>query len=478
MNISNIERIAYQESRNAFRTKVVYISAIVLGIALLSALFIGWQNAKTLNAEREKYQELVRSNWLEQPDRHPHRSSHYGYLAFRPKSSLSFFDSGVDSFAGTSIFLEPHRQNTVNFSEARHSNGLLRFGELNLALILQILVPLMIFFLGFAAISGERESGILAIIFSSGVSWRELLIGKTFGILSVIFALLTPLLLISIALWLFLNDFKITSDSLFRLTFLLIGYSIYFAVCAAITVIISSFTKTSRNSLITLLVVWIMFWIVMPRASQNLGASVYPTASKSQFEKILEDDLAKEGDSHNANDAKFAELKRETLAKYKVNDVKELPFNYSGFVMSKAEEISSTIFRKHYGELLEKFRLQTRVTEIASLLNPYLAIRHFSMATAGSDFSAYESFQWQAEDFRFNMVQKLNDFHANEIKSQNDRTQKIGSENWQEFPKFEYREPTVFESLQKQYLAIFSVMFWLLMSCLAVWFLPKRVTVG
>lgn len=477
MNLSNIKLIVYQESRNAFRTKALYISAIVLGAALLSALFIGWQNAKTLNAGREKYQELVRNNWLEQPDRHPHRSSHYGYLAFRPKSGLSFFDSGVDSFAGTSIFLEPHRQNTVNFSEARHSNGLLRFGELNLALILQILVPLLIFFLGFAAISGERESGILAIILSSGVSWREFLIGKTLGILLVIFALLTPLLLIATVLWLFLNDFKITSDSVFRIALLFGGYSMYFVVCAIIAVVISSLTKTSRNSLITLLFVWITFWVAMPRATQNLGASIYPTVSKSQFDKILEDDLAKEGDSHNPNDPKFAALKRETLAKYKVNDIKDLPFNYGGFVMSKAEEISSLIFRKHYGELLEKFRWQNRVTEIASLLNPYLAIRHFSMATAGSDFSAYENFQWQAEEFRFSMVQKLNSFHTNEIKSENDRTQKLSNEKWREFPKFEYRELTVFESLQKQYLAYFSLIFWFATMCSAVYFLPKKVIV-
>ncbi len=473
MNFSNIKRIAYQEWRNAFRTKVVYISAIVLGVALLSALIISWQNAKTLNNEREKYQDLVRTNWLEQPDRHPHRASHYGYLAFRPKSALSFFDSGVDSFAGTSIFLEPHRQNTVNFSEAQHSNGLLRFGELNLALILQLLVPLLIFFLGFSAISGERESGILAIILSQGTSWRELLLGKTIGILSIIFALLLPLLLISFGLWLVLNNFRLSSDSALRIGVLIVGYSFYFVVCAAIAVVVSSFQKTSKSSLITLIVIWISFWIAMPRAMQNLGASVYPTVSKSQFDKLLEDDLAKEGDSHNAADPKFIELKKETLAKYKVNDVKDLPFNYGGFVMGKAEAISSTIFRKHYGELLEKFRSQNRITELASLLNPYLAIRHFSMAAAGSDFSAYENFQWQAEDFRFNMVQKLNDLHTNEIKSANDRTQKIDNENWEEFPQFNYREPTAFESLSKQSLAIFSIVFWLIMVGLMVWFLPR-----
>ncbi len=474
MNFSKIKQIARQEFRDAFRTQTVYISAAVFGITLLSALFISWQNAKTLNTEREKYQETVRTNWVKQPDRHPHRSSHYGYLAFRPKSSLSFFDSGVDSFAGTSVFLEPHKQNTVNFSEAQHSNGLLRFGELNLALILQILLPLVIFFLGFAVISGERENGTLALLLSNGVSWREILVGKTFGILSIISALLIPLLFISLALWLFLNQFQITADDFLRLVFLLIGYGFYFVVCAAIAVIVSSLTKSSRNSLVILILVWVLFWIAMPRAMQNLGATIYPTPSKSQFDKLLEDDLAKEGDSHNPNDPKFIELKQETLDKYNVNDVKQLPFNYSGFVMSRAEEISSSIFRKHYGELLQKFHLQNRVAEIAGLFNPYLAVRHFSMATAGSDFTAYENFQWQAEEFRFEMVQKLNDFHTNQIKAENDRGQKLSSDNWQTFPKFEYRQATISESLGKQGLAIFSVVFWFILAGLAVYFLPRK----
>ncbi len=477
MNFSNIKRIAAHEWRTAFRSQVVYLSAFVLGATLLAALFVSWQNAQTLNAEREKYQDLVRSNWLEQPDRHPHRSSHYGYLALRPKSSLSFFDSGVDSFAGTSVFLEAHKQNTVNFSEARHSNGLLRFGELNLALILQLLVPLLIFFLGFAAISGERENGTLAIMLSQGIAWRELLIGKTLGILAVIFALLTPLIAMAFVLWLVLNNFNLTADSLTRITLLIVGYSFYFVVCAAIAVVVSSYVKTSRSALTALVVVWILFWIAMPRAMQNFGAGVYPTVSKSQFDKLLEDDLAREGDSHNANDPKYAQLKAETLAKYNVSDVKDLPFNYGGFVMSQGEEISSGIFRKHYGELLERFRMQNRVAELASLLNPYLAIRNFSMAASGSDFSAYTDFQWQAEDFRFNMIQKLNDLHTNAIKMEADRTQKVSRNVWEEFPAFEYREATIFESLGGQILAILSVIFWFAAACLAIYFVPKKTII-
>lgn len=474
MKISVIKLIARHEWRHIFRARAVTPVALVLGTTLLAASFISWHNAKMLNAERAQFQELVRQNWLEQPNRHPHRASHYGYLAFRPKSSLSFFDSGVDSYAGTSLFLEPHRQNTVNFSEARHSNGLLRFGELNLALILQLLVPLLIFFLGFAAVAGERESGVLALLLSQGVSWRELIVGKAAGILGVVFALLLPLLLLSLGLWLLLNDFRAGLDVWLRLALLLAGYGSYFVVCVALTLLVSALSRTSRGALTALLVVWILVWIVLPRAAQNLGAARYPTPSKSQFDKLLERDLAQEGDSHNPDDPKFAALQKEVLARYQVSDVKDLPFNYGGFVMGKAEEISSAIFRRHYGQLLEQFRRQNRTTELVGLLNPYLAVRHFSMAVAGSDFSAYESFGWQAEDFRFQMVQKLNALHTHEIKTEHDRTQQISRSNWQQFPQFNYREPTLGETLGRQSLALFSLLFWLAAAVAVISRLPAR----
>jgi ABC-2 type transport system permease protein len=476
MNYANIKKIAAHEWRTAFRNRVVWAATLILALAMLAALYIGWQNHRILNAERERYSQSVADKWLNQPDRHPHRTAHYGYLVFRPKAPLSFFDSGVDSYAGTTVFLEAHRQNTANFSEARHSSGILRFGELNLAMILQLLVPLLIFFLGFAAITAERENGTLHILLSQGVAWREILVGKTFGIISLIFVLLAPIVLISLALWLVLSSWQITTDSLWRAAALILSYAVYFIVCAAIAVLISAFHKTSRGALTTLIVVWIMFWIVMPRAAQSLGANAFPTPSKTQFDKMLEEETVKHGDSHNPNDPKFAELKRETLAKYGVSDVKELPFNYGGFVMSKAEEISSDIFRTHYGDVLGKFRLQNLVGEMAGLINPFLAARHFSMAMAASDLSNYENFQWQAEDYRYRMIQKLNEFHTHEIKFENDRTQKVSSERWEDFPPFEYRTPTIAESLANQTFSLAALALWLALSLAGLLFIKPRNT--
>lgn len=364
-------RIATNEIRHSLRNRSLLIACVSIAALLLLSAIIAQQNQAKLNAQRAAFQNQVRSNWLEQPDRHPHRVSHYGYLAFRPKAPLSFFDSGVDSFAGTSVYLEAHRQNTANFREANHSGGMLRFGELSPALVLQLLVPLAIFFLGFATITGERESGTLPMLLAQGVTWREIILGKTLGVAAMALLITAPgTLLLLVWHWLAGGEFR--GDTLWRTLGLLVGYGLYLLIFAALAVLVSAWQQTSRSALTSLILLWVLFCVVVPRGAQTLGSSVAPAPAKAEFDARLESELAKEGDSHDPNDPHFAALRDATLKKYNVSDIKDLPFNYGAFVMLEAEKISSEIFRRHYGELLDTFRRQNRFSEWAAVLNPYL----------------------------------------------------------------------------------------------------------
>jgi ABC-2 type transport system permease protein len=457
---SIVLRIAVNEIRHAWRNRALPVACVCLAALLALSAFIAWRNQAKLNAQRSEYQQRVRSDWLEQPDRHPHRASHYGYLAFRPKAPLSFFDSGVDSFAGTSVFLEPHRQNTTNFSEARHSGGLLRFGELSPAMVLQLLAPLAIFFLGFAAISGERESGTLPMLLAQGVTWRELMFGKTLGVAAMALLMTAPGSLLILAVRL-LGD-GIDSDSAWRSLALIAGYTVYLLIFAAIAALVSARQQTSRGALTSLILLWIVLCVVAPRAAQTLGAIAAPAPSKAQFDAALENELAQEGDSHNPNDPHFAALRAETLAEYNVTEVKDLPFNYGALVMFEAEKISSDIFRRHYGALLDIFRLQNRFSEWAAAINPFLAMRNLSTALAGSDLAHYADFQWQAEGFRYEMVQRLNQLHLTEIRFENDRAQRVSRQRWQEFPAFEFRPQTIGGVLRQQWFSVTALLGWLL----------------
>lgn len=162
--------IARHFKKSVFKNSAVFIISIFISVLLLYAVFSGWKNYTRQNETSEKYQHESRKDWLNNPDKNPHRMAHYGNFAFRKSTSLSAFEFGMEPFFGNAIFLEAHKQNTANFSEAGFSNSILRFGEISVAMVLQILLPLLIFFLGFNAVAPERENGTLKLLLSQGIS--------------------------------------------------------------------------------------------------------------------------------------------------------------------------------------------------------------------------------------------------------------------------------------------------------------------
>jgi ABC-2 type transport system permease protein len=275
--------------------------------------------------------------------------------------------------------------------------------------------------------------------------------------------------------WRAFADGGLTIDTQMRALTLIAGYGLYLLIFAAISVVVSARRQTSRGALTSLILLWILFCVIMPRAAQTLGAIAAPAPAKAQFDAALETDLAREGDSHNPNDPRFAALRAETLKKHNVSEVKDLPFNYGALVMLEAEKISSEIFRRHYGALLDTFRRQNRFSEWVATINPYLAIRALSMALAGSDLAHYSDFQWQAESFRFEMVQKLNELHLTEIKFENDRAQRVSRERWREFPAFEFRPPSIASTLKQQWPAAVSLLVWAALLLLIVLRITPRI---
>ncbi|MEL7159418.1 MAG: ABC transporter permease subunit, partial [Bacteroidota bacterium] len=216
------------------------------------------------------YRQEVRERWENNPDKHPHRMAHYGYVAFRQPSLLSFFDRGLDSFVGNAVFLEAHRQNTVNFSAASLSTGLLRFGELSGALVLQTLLPLLIFFWGFSVVAGEREDGKLRLVFAQGVSWSEVIIGKAVGLFCASLTVLLPAVLLT-GLFLLFSAATEGTAPLPRFGLLVLSYGVYLFLICLLTVWVSTVSKTAKTALLRLIGCWLLFVLVLPKLSQVAG---------------------------------------------------------------------------------------------------------------------------------------------------------------------------------------------------------------
>ncbi|MDC8025103.1 hypothetical protein NBY09_02765 [Elizabethkingia anophelis] len=110
-----IRLISRQVWKQSLQNKGIFFLLVLLSCLFVFAAYTGWKNYSVQEEIRTEHQQEVRQQWESKPDKHPHRMAHYGYLIFRPRYPLSFFDSGLERYTGNSVFLEAHKQNTANF---------------------------------------------------------------------------------------------------------------------------------------------------------------------------------------------------------------------------------------------------------------------------------------------------------------------------------------------------------------------------
>jgi len=468
MKSIHIELLIAKHLRNTvFKNSAVFIISLFIGALLLFAALSGWENYNSQNETSEKYQHQSREDWLSNPDKNPHRMAHYGNFAFRKSTSLSVFEFGMESFFGNAIFLEAHKQNTANFSEAGFSNSMMRFGEISIAMVFQVLLPLLIFFLGFNSVAAERENGTLKLLLSQGISWKQLLYGKILGVASVIMILFIPAVLVLIFVWMLLQNFIISTDETIKLLLFILFHFLYLLFFCAIAVLISALSKTSKKALISLIGIWLLFTIILPRTTQAVGAYIFEAPSKVQFNSNIEKDILKQGDSHNPNDPHYKAIKDSLFRAYKVDSVQKLPFNYSGFIMTEGEKISSKIYNQHLEDLLQIYERQNSFSKAVSFLNPYIAMKNLSMGLSNTDYDSYIDFQKQAENYRYNMAQKMNalqiKYISNKKPAATDKPLTIDKDHWAEIASFHYEPKGILAVLKTEILSIISLILWIIL---------------
>lgn len=438
---------------------VVFLLGLVAALGVVSALGAR-HHAASETEQRARYQALVDRQWAEQPDRHPHRVIHYGFLVFREEAPLAFFDPGVGAYAGTSLFLEGHRQNAASFGDARHATAMLSFGRLTPAAVLGLLLPLLVVAAGFASVSGEREQGTLSLLLAQGATPAQIMAGKALGIGAVAGVAALPIGLVTAAFAVVGGDGQ---PSIARVLALAATYAAYLAGWVLLTAWVSSRRASSRAALAQLVAIWVVLCVAAPRLGASVAAALHPLPSRAQFTAEVEEAQRQVGDSHNLDDPFFRALRDEYLARYQVASVEELPINWGGVVSREGEAVSSRISEEHQQELLAVHRRQDRVMAWLGLLSPHLAARDLSMAAAGTGPEAMEAFRAQAEAHRYDIIQRLNDLHVHEIHYENDRAQRIARQQWTQFPVFRPNLPSLRRALADRPLSLAALGLWIVL---------------
>ena len=447
--------------------------AALVGALLLVSLGTGWVQARNAQKELAAAQATARDHWESQGEKNPHSAAHYGVYAFKPRLALSFVDEGVDSYAGTSVFLEAHRQNDFLLRPAQDATPAQRFGALTAAQVLQHLVPLLIILLTFGAFAGERERGTLRQLLATGVGRLELAFGKALGVAAALALLLVPAALVG-AVAIVIGSPGPAASPMVRGAVLTAVYLVYFATFIGLSLAVSARAPSARAALVVLLAVWVVNGLVAPRVAVDLSKWLYPTPSAVEFAQTIGREMADGVDGIERPDR--AASTQELLDQYNLENVEDLPINAIGVFLQKSEEFGNQIYDRNYGALWSTFERQGYVHEALAVTAPLLAVRTLSMGLAGTDVEQHRHFAAAAEEYRRALVERLN----NEL-TENSRTGEVylaAADLWSHVPPFRYDAPTVEWVLQNRVLSLLVLGLWLAGAFAAVAAAVRRAEVA
>lgn len=440
--LKSISKIIKKELRSAIRKQLV----LLLGVIILTLLGVSlWSSFKNFQEQQEaitKEQERKRTEWLSQGDKHPHMAAHYGTYIFKPKSALGIFDSGLDAYTGTSIYLEAHYQHGFMFRPAQDRGTMIRFGELTMAMALQVLMPLLIIILAFKSITQERENGTLRLMAAQGVSIKTIVWGKVLAYSILILIVLLPILLIITVGIAVLNPSGLFIFSPWRLVFLLLVYAIYLFLFIAFSIYISLYSKTSRNALLKLLVFWILQTVLLPKTAANFGRATYKLPSIHAFKENIKTDKDSGLDGKTPRSVRMEQLTAEYLEKYKVDSVQQLPFNFDGVSMQAGEEYGNKVYDVHWQRLGSIFEEQNTLFAYSSFIDPFIAVQRLSMAFSGTDMFTAVHFENEVEQYRRMLVKTMNDDMAQNSNYGEFYEYTADASLWETIKEFHYSMPT------------------------------------
>jgi ABC-2 type transport system permease protein len=475
-----ITAIAQKEFTEIVRDGRFRWTAIIMVLLLLTAMLAGYQKFSSYLRIQQLTQGETNEQWLDQGDKNPHSAAHYGNYAFKPIGPLGYFDNGINNYTGTAVFMEAHRQNFAIGRPASDQSAIARFGDMSGAMILQLLLPLFIIFLGFTAFSGERESGTLRQVMSMGVTNRQLLWGKALGISATVLIVVIPCIIAG-TIFISMADIQVGNAQMgTRVGLLALAYTLYAGIFLFLTIAVSALTRNARTSLMILVGFWAFTGFLAPKAAGEISKWAHPTPAFGKWMADMKSHQLRGFDGVPPF-VKFAQYTKELFKQYGVDKVDDLPMYFVAVRLQKLEEYDYPVFDQHYSTIRNAYFEQQQLQDKLGAFAPTLPLRSISMGLAGSDLIQHVKFMEDAEVHRRDMVVKMNDYlskasvHLNSSFSSSNYM-KADEEVFAIVPPFEFEPPALADVVAEQRNNFVALLLWLLASIGLALFATKRIS--
>ena len=264
---------------------ILIVFSIYLGITEYKASMAQYESVSTNNMQQMRNARA----WIELST----------VVALRP-DPMQIFVSGISNDIGRQAPISSGiKMYNSNYSE---NTIFAVFRSMDLMFIVQIVLSLFAILFTYDSISGEKETGTLKLSFANQVPRSKYIIAKIVGSwFGLVIPLLIPLLLGTLLI--ILNDIPFTGTHWLQFSLLMAMSFLYFSFFLCLGILISSITRVSSTSFLYLLVIWVCFVLIIPRAGVMVAGHFIPVptsaeiASKfSQKNRELVEEYQKRGD--------------------------------------------------------------------------------------------------------------------------------------------------------------------------------------
>ncbi len=250
------------------------LSARFLLSSVVAVLMVVTTIVVLTNSYGEQYRDY--QNRVRQQENFIDRYSHYNRLGWmsRQMRQPSYFQVLV-----LGIDREARQENFISNPVAA------LLPRLDFVAVVTIIFSLMAILFSYDAISGEREAGTLRLLLAAGASRRSILLGKFLGGLA---SVLIPFSLGVLAGYLFIAlnpEVQLSGRDFAVFGALLAASWLYIALFFALGLLFSARSRTSGQSVLKSLFVWVILVLVIPNISPFLAAELYPLPSAAKIEQ-------------------------------------------------------------------------------------------------------------------------------------------------------------------------------------------------
>ncbi|MCR9228274.1 MAG: DUF3526 domain-containing protein [Flavobacteriaceae bacterium] len=453
-----VKNILKKEIKTLLRGKAPYLLVGLLYLLVIAAFWGGYTSYKKTQGDKQRSTQKFEEEWVSQ-EANPHSAAHFGTYLFKPNTALELIDKGLSDYMGNTYRVEAHHQYEMNYAAARDNGSEFRFGELTLAFILQLFVPLMIIFLGFSSISKEKENSTLKIIWAQGATSRQLIWGKLWGVYLTTLLICIPLFLILIIAPALIAPTG--NVPWLRIGSMLASYLFFYFLIAGIVVWVSARMSSSKASLQVSLWGWVILCVLLPRLFAGIADSAHPLPSRNTFNEGIDRAYAEGLDGNQGRKERSEALKKETLAKYGKDSIENLPINFDGLSMQSGEDYLSKVYDTYAKEVQGLIEEQNTMLGYLGLLDPVVAIRQLSMGYAGTDYLHHSHFHHRAKQYRDDFIRALNMEMAYAEGSRELKYEyKVGNDFFEKMEGFEYQLPPIRQMYSFYILPICALLVW------------------